>query len=83
MTTRLLNGDLFRRLTLCAAIMLLLLTGCNDPLRVSDPDIVPPDNLNDAAALPTLRAGAIGDFTIAYAGSGADGSSGTVEGVIM
>ena len=83
MTTRLLNGGLFGRLTLYAATMLLPLTGCNDPLRVSDPDIVAPDNLSDPAALPTLRAGAIGDFTIAYAGSGADGSSGTVEGVIM
>jgi hypothetical protein len=84
MTTRLMSAGRFARLTLCAAALLALpLAGCNDPLRVADPDIVPPVNLDDPAALPTLRAGAIGDFTIAYAGSGADGSGGTVEGVIM
>src|SRR5207247_9734658 len=33
--------------------------------------------------LPTIRAGAIGDFALAYTGSGADGSGGTVEGVTM
>ncbi len=84
MTTRLLSGGLFGRVTLCAVALLALpLAGCNDPLKVTDPDIVPPDNLNVFSALPTIRAGAIGDFTIAYSGSGADGSGGTVEGVIM
>src|SRR5256885_1988771 len=74
----------FIRLSVCAAVLLgLPLGACNDPLAVTDPDIVPPGSLEGAAALPTIRAGAIGDFTIAYVGSGADGSSGTVEGVIM
>jgi hypothetical protein len=64
-------------LTLAAAAV-----GCNDPLRVSLPDIVTPGQLTDSAALATLRAGAIGDFAIAYSGDHPDGSGGT-EGVIM
>src|SRR5256886_15118088 len=65
------------------AALALSFTGCNDPLNVQDPDIVPPGNLNDKTVLPTIRAGAIGDFALAYTGSGADGSGGTVEGVTM
>ncbi len=52
-------------------------------LDVSNPDIVPPEGLNGTAALPTIRAGAIGDLHIAYTGSGAQGSGGTTEGVIL
>ncbi len=68
---------------LAALVLALPFTGCNDPLNVQDPDIVPPVNLNDKSVLPTIRAGAIGDFALAYTGSGADGSGGTVEGVTM
>jgi len=57
--------------------------GCNDPLRVSIPDIVQPGQLSDSAALATVRAGALGDFDIAYTGDHPDGSGGTGEGVIM
>src|SRR5437773_3062052 len=72
------------KLALLAVLALALpFTGCNDPLNVQDPDIVPPGNLNDKTVLPTIRAGAIGDFALAYTGSGADGSGGTVEGVTM
>ena len=52
-------------------------------LEVSTPDIVPAGSLNDPLALPTIRAGAIGDFGIAYTGSGASGSGGTVEGQVL
>lgn len=55
--------------------------GCH-ALDVQTPDIVPPASLNNPNALPTLRAGAIGDFEIAYDGSGAQGSSGTTEGQV-
>src|SRR5213593_151990 len=72
--------------TMMLVILIAALTlppvGCNDPLQVTDPDIVTPDNLNDKSALPTIRAAAIGDFTLAYSGSGASGSGG-IEGVIM
>src|SRR5947207_4799733 len=50
---------------------------------VATPDIVPPGGLNDPAALPTIRSGAIGDFGIAHTGSGASGSGGTVEGQVL
>ena len=55
--------------------------GCHT-LDIQTPDIVPPTSLNDPNALPTLRAGAIGDFEIAYDGSGAQGSQGTTEGQV-
>ncbi|HEY2379134.1 MAG TPA: RagB/SusD family nutrient uptake outer membrane protein [Gemmatimonadaceae bacterium] len=42
------------------------LTACN--LDVSTPDVVPPDATAGAAALPTLLAGASGDFAVAYGG---------------
>ncbi len=52
-------------------------------LDVSNPDIVPPVSLTDPLALATIRAGAIGDFGIAYTGSGAQGSGGTTEGQVL
>jgi len=69
-------------LLFAAAFSLVPLAGCNDPLRVTDPDIVTPGQLTDPSKLPTLRAGAIGDFDLAYTGDGSDGSGG-VEGAIM
>jgi hypothetical protein len=69
------------RLALSLAAVLVA-SGCH-VLDVSNPDIVPAGNLNDPAALPTIRAGAIGDFEIAYEGSGAQGSGGTTEGQIL
>src|SRR5207249_11970720 len=70
-------------LALAAVVLLAVFAGCNDPLRVSIPDIVPPASLADSAALGTLRAGAIGDFSIAFSGDHPDGSGGSGEGVIM
>src|SRR5438067_11568654 len=69
-------------LALSGVALLLLQVGCNDPLGVSIPDIVQPGQLGGAAALPTVRAGVLGDFSIAYTGDHPDGSGGT-EGVIM
>jgi hypothetical protein len=66
-------------LSLLSAVLVLPFVGCD--LKVSSPDIITPDNLTGASALPTIRAGAIGDFALSYAGSGADGSSGT-EGIV-
>jgi hypothetical protein len=70
-------------LGLVALSVTLPQAGCNDPLTVKTPDIVPPSALNDTSALATLRAGAIGDFSIAYTGDHPDGSGGTAEGVIL
>ena len=70
-------------LALLAVALLVPNAGCNDPLRVSIPTVVPPGSLSDTAALGTLRAGAIGDFSIAFSGDSPDGDGGTGEGVIM
>jgi hypothetical protein len=59
-----------------------LTPGCHI-LDVANPDVVLPASLTGAAALPTIRAGAIGDFGVAYSGSGAQGSGGTTEGQIL
>ena len=69
-------------LALVGVAVLVPLASCNDPLRVSIPDIVQPGQLSDSAALGTVRAGVLGDFAIAYTGDHPDGSGGT-EGVIM
>jgi len=66
-----------------AVTAITLFAGACHILDVNTPDIVPADGLNDPLALPTIRAGAIGDFGIAYTGSGASGSGGTVEGQIL
>jgi len=66
-----------------AATLLLTVGGACHVLEVNTPDVVPADNLNDPLALPTIRAGAIGDFGIAYTGSGAQGSGGTTEGQVL
>ena len=73
-----------RALGVVVGVMLLLTVGgaCH-LLDVSTPDVVPSDNLDDPLALPTIRAGAIGDFGIAYTGSGAQGSGGTTEGQVL
>src|SRR3989440_2651359 len=60
----------------------LAVVGCH-LLDISNPDVVPIDLLGGPSALGTVRAGAIGDFTLAYSGSGAGGSGGTIEGQIM
>ena len=71
---------MLRRLTLLA-VALVLPQGCSDLLKVNDPDIVNPGDLTD---LPTIRAGAVGDFTLAYSGSGSEGNGiNQFEGVIM
>jgi hypothetical protein len=74
------NRMMIALVALCALAPL----GCrvDDLLDVRDPDIVTPENISDASALPTLRNSVIGDFSLAYSGSGADGSGGT-EGQIM
>ena len=58
------------------AALALSVSGCS--LDVLDPDIVRPEQLDSPEALPTLLAGAIGDFAFAYAGD-----NGVTEGIIL
>src|SRR5258708_13720942 len=71
------------RMRLALSLAAVLVAGGCRLLDVQNPDIVPAANLNDPNALPTIRAGAIGDFGIAYSGSGAQGSNGTTEGQVL
>src|SRR5258708_6545423 len=71
------------RMRLALSLAAVLVAGGCRVLDVQNPDIVPAGNLNDPNALPTIRAGAIGDFGIAYSGSGAQGSNGTTEGQVL
>ena len=71
------------RMRLALSLAAVLVAGGCRVLDVQNPDIVPAANLNDPNALPTIRAGAIGDFGIAYSGSGAQGSNGTTEGQVL
>jgi len=80
MTTHRRHTALPVRLALLSTALAVL--GCH-LLDISNPDVVPIDLLGGATALSTVRAGAIGDFTLAYSGSGAGGSGGTIEGQIM
>ncbi len=78
------HGTRWPRRTLRSAAMaaacLLGAAACQQD--VTNPSIINPIQLNTPNALPTIRDAAIGDFAIAYTGSGADGSQGT-EGIIM
>ena len=79
MTTPTSSRRAIRILAVSAAMAALPVTGCD--LNVVDPDIITPDNLTGEESLPTVRAAALGDFALAYTGSGADGSRGT-EGIV-
>ncbi|HET7275890.1 MAG TPA: hypothetical protein VFI91_12050 [Longimicrobiaceae bacterium] len=61
------------RLAMLGALALPL-SGCDtdEILRVDDPEVATPGSLEDPAALPLLVNGVIGDFQIAYSGSGGD-----------
>ncbi len=63
-----------------AAALLLGAVACQQ--EVTNPSIITPGTINSASALATVRDAALGDFSLAYSGSGADGSQGT-EGIIM
>jgi hypothetical protein len=76
------GGGRVLALGVVTAAIWTLVTGCH-LLDATNPDIVPTGGLNDPLALPTIRAGAIGDFGLAYTGSGASGSGGTVEGQVL
>lgn len=59
-----------RRAVIAGAVLLTALTACSpdDMLVVEDVDVATPESLESVAALPVLRAGAIGDFAVAFDG---------------
>jgi len=62
----------YRWLSVALAAVLLPVSACNldETLRVEDPAVATPESLENPNALPTLVAGAIGDFQVAYSGNG-------------
>src|SRR6185436_635776 len=64
----------FGRIRLAGLAVTAAALACNTDriLQVNDPDVARPDALQGAAALPTLRNGAIGNFGNAYNGGAAD-----------
>jgi hypothetical protein len=70
-----------RHLGRAASVVLpsmLFLSACN--LDVTTPDVIQPSSTAGAAALPTLLAGAVGDFAVAYSGFN-NGNNG--EGIVL
>jgi hypothetical protein len=61
----------FRGLVWVLALALPL-TACDTILEVTDPDTVNPGTLSDPDFIDVVVTGAIGDFTVAYSGSGND-----------
>ena len=59
---------------LATALCAVAMFACDSDklLTVTDPDVARPDALTGVSAIPTLRAGAIGDFGVAYNGANAD-----------
>ncbi len=72
------TGRLRRGGALIAATGLVAFTACN--LDVITPTVVPPEATSGESALPTLLAGVVGDFAVAYAGVN-NGNSG--EGLVL
>lgn len=60
------------RLALAAVAAALPLAGCSsydDLLKVEDPTVAKPETLAGVDGLPSLHAGAVGDFALAFSGS--------------
>ncbi len=63
----------------CHGMLLPAVVGCvlaacdtDSLLEVDEPEFATPETLDNPAALPTLYAGALGDFQVAYSGAGDD-----------
>ena len=64
------------------AILLALGTiSCDSLVEVTDPDIVTPESLNSEAGIQTLKAGSLGDLSVAMSGSAA--GHGATTGLIV
>lgn len=69
------------RSPLALACILAALVAC-DPsklIKVQDPDVALPSTLHSKEALPTVRNGVIGDFALAYGGSGNETEEGQIS----
>lgn len=78
---RAIRGAARRAAMLAPALVALALVGC-DPSKaidVKDPDVATPGSLHTKDALPTVRNGVLGDFALAYGGSGNETEEGQIS----
>src|SRR5690348_18228551 len=68
-----------RRATVTAAAILLSACSVDKVLQIPDPDVSRPTDVSGKAGLPTLLAAAVGDFQVAFAGTGSGGDEGLVN----
>lgn len=68
-----------RRTAFAAAAVLLSACSVDKVLQVPDPDVARPSDISGKAGLPTLLAGAVGDFQVAFSGTGSGGDEGLVN----
>lgn len=66
------NIQSFKKLIWLPLLTLPLLAACDTILEVTDPDRVAEATVEDPALIDVVVAGAVGDFTVAYSGSGGD-----------
>ncbi|HXQ77165.1 MAG TPA: hypothetical protein VN797_03105, partial [Gemmatimonadaceae bacterium] len=64
---------------LAASALLLSACSVDKVLQVPDPDVSHPTDITGKAGLPTLLAAAVGDFQVAFAGTGSGGDEGLVN----
>ena len=75
-------GSFQRLITTCLMILLSLgAVSCDTIVEVVDPDIVTPSSLNSEAGIQTLKAGSLGDLSVAM--SGAAAGHGATTGLIV
>jgi len=73
------NHRIRNALPITVAALMVGACSVDKMLEVPDPDVSRPPDVINAAGLPTVLAGAIGDFQVAYAGTG--GNTG-IEGLV-
>jgi hypothetical protein len=64
---------------LAASALLLSACSVDKVLQVPDPDVSRPTDISGKAGLPTLLAAAVGDFQVAFSGTGSGGDEGLVN----
>jgi len=64
-----------------SVLIALVMVSCDTMVEVVDPDIVTPESLNSEAGIQTLKAGSLGDLSVALSGSAA--GHGATTGLIV
>jgi starch-binding outer membrane protein, SusD/RagB family len=70
------------RLRAFAVLAAFGLAACDSILEVRDPDVVSPGVMQDATALPALRAHAIAEFSVAYSAGGSGNAQTLLSGLL-